>query len=315
MKASIDTAAEYLIELKGVFKARSRQAIGPLDLKLPAGYVVALVGQNGSGKSTLMNLMTQLIQPDAGELRWFGESYPEGLPPEVRQRIGYVPENFSVEENRMTVEQAAEFRSYWYPDWDQARFEALLDRFKVPRGTKLSKMSKGERRKFEIAAALAPHPRLLLLDEPSSGFDPFAWKIMLEELRACLEEDGTTILLATHIVDEIKRLADYIVLIHRGRILGRAEKDSLMESWKEIWFEGSAEDAADLPGVAEHSEEGSGLQRVVTMEAAAAGQLIAQSGLRLLRTRNLELDDILSYWIAGRVPSGIEHSGEGEGYQ
>ncbi|MDP4098566.1 ABC transporter ATP-binding protein [Paenibacillus sp. P96] len=303
-------AENIVIEMENVTKARGSRQIGPITLAVPAGYVVALVGHNGSGKSTLLHMLTRLALPDSGQIRWFGRSYEGELPPDVRQWIGYMPEHFFAEENRMTAEQAAKLRALWYSGWDEIRFRGLMEKFEVPAHTKLSKLSKGERRRFELAAALAPHPRLLLLDEPSSGLDPFAWKMMLEELRDCMRNEKTTIIMATHIVDEIKRLADYIVLMHEGKLLGCAEKDHLLESGKEIWFEGTEEDAADLPCVLERSQEGL-LQRVVTMEAAVAAEVLQEAGIRILRTRALELDELMMHWAAGRLPQHMTSVGKG----
>ncbi|WP_418027976.1 ATP-binding cassette domain-containing protein [Paenibacillus sp. JJ1722] len=294
-----------IIEMSEVYKTRGNREIGPINLTIEPGYVVALAGHNGSGKSTLIHLLTQLIHPDSGEIRWFGQAYPDGMPADTRQWVGYVSEQPTREEDRLTAEAAAAFRALWYPGWDETRFQRLMERFQVPQHTKLSRMSKGERRKFELAAALAPHPRLLLLDEPSSGLDPFAWKIMLEELRDCMENGKTTVIIATHIIDEIKRLADYIVLMHDGRLLGKLEKDHLLENSKEMWFEGTPEEASELPGVVETESEG-GLQRIVTLAAEETSAILEQAGIRPIRVRRLELDDILVHWSAGQLSEDVE---------
>lgn len=294
-----------IIEMNHVYKTRRDRQIGPIHLTIEPGYVVALVGHNGSGKSTLIHLLAQLVHPDAGEIRWFGQAYPEGMPADTRQWIGYVPEHPTREEDRLTAEAAAAFRAVWYPGWDETRFQRLMSRFQVPPHTKLSRMSKGERRKFELAAALAPHPRLLLLDEPSSGLDPFAWKVMLEELRGCMENGKTTVMIATHILDEVKRLADYVVLMHEGRMLGKLEKDHLLENSKEMWFEGTPEEASELPGVIETETEGR-LQRIVTLAAIEASFVLEQAGIHPIRVRRLELDDILMHWSAGQLSGNEE---------
>lgn len=294
-----------IIEMNHVYKTRRDRQIGPIHLTIEPGYVVALVGHNGSGKSTLIHLLAQLVHPDAGEIRWFGQAYPEGMPADTRQWIGYVPEHPAREEDRLTAEAAAAFRAVWYPGWDETRFQRLMSRFQVPPHTKLSRMSKGERRKFELAAALAPHPRLLLLDEPSSGLDPFAWKVMLEELRGCMENGKTTVMIATHILDEVKRLADYVVLMHEGRMLGKLEKDHLLENSKEMWFEGTPEEASELPGVIETESEGR-LQRIVTLAAIEASFVLEQAGIHPIRVRRLELDDILMHWSAGQLSGNEE---------
>lgn len=293
-----------MIEMKNVHKRRGVTEIGPLSFSLPLGHILALVGHNGSGKSTLLHMLTRIIRQDAGEIYWCGQSYEHELPTDVRQWIGYMPEHFTRDEDRLTARQAAAFRAQWYTGWDELRFQELMDRFQAPWDKRLSKVSKGERRKFELAAALAPHPRLLLLDEPSSGLDPFSWKIMIDELKDCMRNERTTIILSSHIIDEVRRLADYVALMDKGQMLGVAEKDRLLETGKEIWFEGSKEDAGDLPGVVEHTQEGM-LQRVVTMKAPAVAEMLEEAGIRILRSRALELDELMTHWMAGQLPEDI----------
>ncbi|USB33765.1 ABC transporter ATP-binding protein [Paenibacillus sp. YPG26] len=295
------------MQMIGVRKNGRRKPIGPLNLEIPSGYVVALVGPNGSGKSTIMNLILQTLQPDEGELSWFDRKIGGVLPTELRQLIGYVPEVPLYEENNKTAGEAAAFRAHWYPGWDQQRLEELLIRFEVPEKVKLSKMSKGERRKFEIAAALACRPKLLLLDEPSSGLDPFAWKHMIEVLRSCLEEEEITIVLSTHIVDEVKRLADYIALVHQGEVKGMVEKDALMGCWKELWVRAS--DRARLEGLAdilEIHEAGPSGWRLRVQNAAQLEDILLERGVSILKSQGLELEDILTLWMKGRLPEEIK---------
>ncbi|CAM4310326.1 ABC transporter ATP-binding protein [Paenibacillus phoenicis] len=300
-------AQPMAIELIGALKQGRRKTIGPLHLQVPKGYIVALVGPNGSGKSTMMQFIQQTLRPDAGEIRWFGQSFSGELPLELRQQIGYVPEAPEPEENYMTAERAAEFRSQWYPTWDEKLFEDLMNRFEVPRNERLNRMSKGERRKFEIAAALAARPKLLLLDEPSSGLDPFAWKGMIDELRDFMAGEDMTILIATHIVEEVKRLADYIALIHQGQVLGMAEKDQLFSSWKEIWIRSSDCSPSDLPEGTILRVDGPQVTKLVVQEQHE-GELqrsLAAKGLQVIQTRSLELDEILQLWIQGHSPAKL----------
>lgn len=295
-----------ILELQNVIKRRRTKNIGPLNLSIPEGYVIALVGQNGSGKSTLLNMMIRAVHPDEGTIKWFGQPFGSELPLAIRQQIGFVPEHLSAEEKYMTADEAAAFRAQWYDSWDGYYFDELLSRLEVPRGVRLRKMSKGERRKFEIAAALAPRPKLLLLDEPSSGLDPFAWKLMMDQLRSCLKDGETTIVLSTHIVDEVRRLADYIVLMHHGRLLGMVEKDSLIDNWKECWITGEASILEDLPGIVSYRQESGGSLSFITTECLQVENILQSAGMSLIRTRSLELDEVLGLWIQGMPPAGVK---------
>lgn len=294
-----------VISFRNIHKRRRTKTIGPIDMSIPSGYIVALVGPNGSGKSTLLNMIMQTVFPDEGEISWFGQAYPDGLPVSVRQQIGFVPEQLSLEEKNLTVDEAAAFRSIWYDNWDGYLFDELLSRFDVPRGVRLTKMSKGERRKFEIAAAMAPRPKLLILDEPSSGLDPFAWKLMIEQLHKCMRTADTSILLSTHIVDEIRRLADYVVLMHHGKQLGMVEKDSLLDNWKECWVAQDAAILQDLPGIVSSRQESAGTISFITTECLEVERILHSAGIGFIQTRSLELDEVLGLWIDGYSPAGM----------
>lgn len=296
----------HVIEFRNVIKRRRTKTIGPIQLSIPQGYIVALVGPNGSGKSTLLNMMIQTVFPDEGEVTWFGESHSKELPIEVRKQMAFVPEQLSVEEQHMTADQAATFRASWYDNWDGYFFDELMSRFDVPRGVKLRKMSKGERRKFEIAAALAPRPKLLLLDEPSSGLDPFAWKQMIDQLHKLMKSIDTTIILSTHVVDEIRRLADYVILIHHGKLLGMVEKDSLLDNWKECWIQGDASIVRELPGIISSRQENATTISFVTTECLEVENILRSAGMTFIQTRSLELDEVLRLWIDGHQPAGMQ---------
>lgn len=295
---------ELALKMSGVTKKGRRTPIGPIDLEIPAGYVVAVVGPNGSGKSTLLHLLLKIVQQDDGQLEWFGKRYDRVLPTEVRQRIAYVPEGPVYEEDQATAEQAGEFRSHWYPAWNAGKFEELLNRFNVPRGIRLSKMSKGERRKFELAAAIACGPRLLLLDEPSSGLDPFAWKDMIHELRTLLEAEDVTIVLCTHIVDEIKRLADYIVLVNQGQMYGMVEKDTVLSCFQEWWIRGGQAEAAKLGGL--DLESGPGVMRMTVVCPEEAEKTAVREKIEVLNRRSLELEEVLDLWMKGYLPENAK---------
>lgn len=302
---------QQAIELRNVCKKRRGKTVGPLNVNLPQGYITALVGQNGSGKSTLLHMLLQLTFPEEGEIRWFEEAYRDGLPLQLRQTIAYVPEISQNEENLWTACEAAGFRRHWYPAWDQGYYEELLLKLEVPENARLGKMSKGERRKFEIAAALAAKPRLLLLDEPSSGLDPFAWKIMIETLQRYMDEHEATIVISTHIVEEVRRLADYIVLMHQGQLLGMAEKDSLFGSWSEIWVQAEGgqaleELAAELPQALELKLETPGVASFLTQQIYQYEKRIHDLGVKVIKSRSLELDEILSLWSRGHRPVLID---------
>ena len=216
------------IKIEGLIQKREQFDLGPIDLVIPAGYVTAIIGPNGSGKSSLFRLMLDLAKPDHGEIELLGEKVGAGDDQLLKQKIGYVPEQAIDIEDHLRADQKMDFVRKWYPGWDMNRYQELLRRFEVDTSRKLGKMSKGMRRKFDLSLAMAHNPELLLLDEPSSGLDPIAWKTMIEVIHRYMERGNRTVLMATHIVDEVKRLADYIVFIIQGKVVGMYEKDTLL---------------------------------------------------------------------------------------
>jgi len=292
---------QSVISLHEVYKTRGQHTIGPINFELPQGYITVLVGENGAGKSTLLNLMMQTIYPDQGWMTWFGQSEKDELPLHIRQRIAYVSEHSSIEENRMTALEAARFRSHWYPKWNQKKFEQLLIEFQVPSNTHLSKVSKGQRQKFEFAAAIATTPDLLLMDEPSSGLDPFAWKDMIRTLHQLMDTRGISILITTHRMEEVERLADYVMLMNDGIIYGIEEKDTLYQQWKEIWINAGAGDTdvihnlRDCDGIIAWEVQSDLSVRIITTDALQLEAAAAENGIPT-QTRGLEWEDLLYYW-------------------
>ncbi len=293
---------ESAIKLEQVCKKRREHQVGPINWSIPRGYVTALVGENGTGKSTLVHMLLRTLYPDSGRITWMGEACEGELPVELRQQIAYVAELPMLEENRSTARQAAAFRSQWYPNWNQQRFEELLLQLKVPDDVRLSKLSKGQQQKFVFAAALATSPKLLLLDEPSSGLDPFAWKDMLAALHQEMERGDVTVLITTHRMEEVKRLADYVALMHEGQICGMKEKDELYQQWKEVWLGPVADrtmldDLQNLPGILNWETKPDGTVRIYTSDPAELQQIAVENEIPV-QVVGLEWEELLSCWVS-----------------
>jgi ABC-2 type transport system ATP-binding protein len=302
---------EIVVRLSGVEQSRAHFHLGPVHLEIPKGYVTAIVGPNGSGKSSMFRLLLDLAKPDNGTVELFGEAVGYGDDVTVKRRIGYLPEEAGTYENGLRASDKAAFVRKWYPDWDVNRYGELLKLFEVDPSLKLGKMSKGMRRKFDLTIALAHNPELLLLDEPSSGLDPLAWRKMIDVLHRYMEHGDRTILMSSHIVEEVKRLADYVVFMVQGRVLGMYEKDELLTSWHTLFL--SMKDVDDIdwhavPGFQRLEQQGGQLLKVVTDRASAAERWCAEAGIDIAGNQPMELDDILEVVVEAEKLRTRQHS-------
>lgn len=295
---------QHVIEMKQVVKQRDNFRIGPLNLCIPQGCVTAIIGTNGSGKTTMLGMCLGLVHPDEGKVTVLQEKTEPELSTLVKARIGFVAENSDSEEDDMTAEQVVSFVSQWYPSWDWQLYHQLMAKYELPPKQKLSKLSKGMRRKLDLIVAICPQPELLLLDEPSSGFDPLSWRMMINDLHSYLKDGKRTVLIATHIVDEVKRLADYILVMHKGKVLHFTEKDTLFDAWKVFVVDGEATDYEGAPGLMRAESERFGA-RLIAYDAARLGRFLHDEGIEVVQTHALELDDILAYMIEMHIEGSV----------
>jgi ABC-2 type transport system ATP-binding protein len=284
-----------VLSLRGTRKAYGSFELGPIDLTVDPGYVVAIVGPNGGGKSTLMRMLMNLVQPDSGEVRLFGGAYPDDEVA-IKRRIAYVPER-PVGHDEMGAKSLGEFVSRFYPRWDQRAYRDLLRRARIEPERRFGELSKGVQRRLSFALALATGAELLLLDEPTAGVDPFARREMLEDVSRFMEGgrpgDDRTVVFATHVMEEVRRIADYVALLVDGSLLGPYEKDALLEGWKVFWVDEELE--GDVPGVVE--VEGESPARVVSGSPQETAEALSDQSVRVVGSGALDLEEILSHLV------------------
>lgn len=293
-----DEMNEAVVSLDGVAKAFTRFKLEPMSLELEPGYVIAVVGPNGSGKSTLFKILMNLVHPDEGDMSLFDRHYPDDEV-EIKQKIGYVPE-VAVGHDEMNAKELGAFVSHWYPQWNGPHYESLLYKFEIDARQRFGRLSKGQQRRLSFALAVACAPELLLLDEPTDGVDPFARRTMLEEISRFLEDGDRTVLFATHVMEEIRRLADYIIFLHNGRFLGFYEKDALLEQWRLLWLDGTPK-SSEIPGLVDLTDGRP--PHLVTCSPEETRAALEGQGVGVVRTGNLELEEILGHLMQ-------ENSGE-----
>jgi len=195
---------------------RRRVVLDRLSLEVPGASVCALLGPNGAGKSTLMRLALGLLRPDAGAIAVCGRD-PVRQASWVRGAVGYVPDRPDVHD-WMTPRELFGFLRPQYRVWNDGLVERLAQRFELPQDTRFRSLSRGEGAKAMLVAALAPEPRLLLLDEPFSGLDPVVRHELLQSLLEELAGGEQAALVATHDLDVAARIADRVIVLAEGRV-------------------------------------------------------------------------------------------------
>jgi ABC-2 type transport system ATP-binding protein len=274
--------------LNGLTKRWPGFQLGPLDLALEPGTVLALVGPNGAGKTTTLNCIAGLIVPDAGDTEVFGlPVHPTRT--EYRREVGYVGEENGFFQ-RWTAARNLDFLAKQLPGWSSDRAGRLSDRFGLPLDKPVNKLSRGNRTKLALVAALAHGPRLLLLDEPTSGLDPVVRAEVLDVLWEITEDGEHAVLYSTHVLSDINRLADELAFLRDGELVLRTGRDELSESWRRVSFRLQEEDV-ELPGVVEHRRVRAEHQ-VITRDAPATLERLSELGAEAVEVSRMSVDEI-----------------------
>ena len=197
-----------------------------LDLKVPRGSVTALLGRNGAGKSTLLQMLTGLMPRDGGEIRVLGMD-PWREPVRVKASVGYVAETTAFHPKWRVRDAIDLVRSLRKDRWDRKEEWRLIDAFELPLGEKIGKLSKGYRAKLALLLALCHRPEVLLLDEPASGLDPIVKREVLGSIVDTIIEEGRTVLLSSHQMEDVERLADRVAFLSNGKIVLEGETEEI----------------------------------------------------------------------------------------
>ncbi len=224
-------------------------ALDHVNLQLERGTVLGLVGENGAGKTTLIKHLLGLFKAQSGTVRVF-DMDPIQHPKEVLSRIGFLSEDRDMPE-WMTIQQYMTYTQGFYPTWDPAYANSLISQFTLDTSQKIKNLSRGQRAKVGLLMALAYKPDLLLFDEPSSGLDPVVRRDMLGAIVRTIAEEGRTVVLSSHLLDEVERVADTIVMIHEGRIILSDSMEQIRDSFYRftLRLKEDAETSPTLPGM------------------------------------------------------------------
>ena len=217
------------IEIRGLCKSFGDFALDRIDLTLPGGSIMGLIGENGAGKTTTIKCILNLIRRDAGEISIWGR---DNLREEraAKAGVGVVLDECFFHDS-LRPRDLDRVLGPVFPDWDRGLYGDYLDKFRLPANKLIREFSRGMKMKLSLAAALAHRPRLLILDEATAGLDPVVRDEILDEFLAFIQDEDHAILISSHITSDLEKAADYITYLHQGKVVLSEAKDVILDSY------------------------------------------------------------------------------------
>ena len=261
------------LQIKGLTKCYPGFTLESLDLTLPSGCIMGLIGENGAGKSTTIKLILDMIRKDSGTVTILGRDNTQNIRL-TKEDVGVVLDEVGIPEC-LTVPQVAKIMSYTFRNWDQREFERLADNLSLPKNKPFKDFSRGMKMKLGIAIAMSHHSKLLILDEATSGLDPVVRDEVLQMFSDFTRDEEHSILISSHIVSDLEKLCDYVAFLHKGKLLLCEEKDRLLEEYGLIHC--TAEVLRTLPAHAVKYQKSNpyGVEAMVERKTVPAGMSVS----------------------------------------
>ena len=220
------------IEVRGLCKSYGDFALKDVDLTLPGGSILGLIGENGAGKTTVIKCILNLIHRDAGTIRLLGYDNvkEERL---AKEDVGIVLDEGFFHDN-LRPRDVGRILAPSFHTWDEALFRNYLDKFGLPEKKLIKEFSRGMKMKLSLSAALAHRPKLLILDEATAGLDPVVRDEILDEFLGFIRDEDHAVLMSTHITSDLEKVADYIAYIHQGQVVLSDSKDNILDSYGRV---------------------------------------------------------------------------------
>jgi ABC-2 type transport system ATP-binding protein len=292
---------DLAVSLNGVGKKYGYFTLDNIHLELPMGQIMGLIGPNGAGKSTTIRILMGLVHQDRGDVRVLGRRMPaEQLA--AKWDIGFASEDMRLYE-AMTLQWHMDFIRAIYPNWDAAYAQVLIKRFGLRAEQKIKGLSHGQRVKSTLLLVLARRPKLLVLDEPTTGLDPVARHEILRELTDVMRDDGRSILFSSHNTQDVEQISDQITFIDRGKIIDSMDKESYLERWRRLRLEVPA--GMELPalkGVIHIRQQGRLAVATSNAFVPSLANAYENTGARIQSIENMTLEEIFV--------ANVEHSRE-----
>lgn len=217
------------LEIRNLCKQYQDFQLDHLNLTLPTGCILGLIGENGAGKSTTIKLILNMIKRDEGTISVLGRENQENIQ-DLKQEIGVVLDEVGIP-GCLTAKQVGKVMEHTFVNWDDALYTQYLKRLSLPLNKPFQDFSRGMKMKLGISVALSHHPKLLILDEATSGLDPVVRDDVVEIFSEFTRDENHSVLISSHIVSDLEKICDYIAFLHKGKLLLCEEKDVLLEQY------------------------------------------------------------------------------------
>lgn len=274
------------IKIKNLRKSFGNFNLGPVDLGVKKGTITGFIGENGAGKSTTIKLILDVIARDNGAIEIFGKDI-KNLSVDEKYKLGFVYDDLFLP-GSMKVNEIEKFHSLLYKDhWEKGTFYEFMENFALPTNIPIETFSRGMKMKVSLALAMSHGAEILILDEPTSDLDPVVRDDFLDILLDFIQDEDHTVLISSHILSDLEKIADYIVFIHKGELIFNEEKDGLSEKYGLVSLgdeEFESLDKSALVGVRKHQF---GRECLVIREKMPAGFEISKPSI----------EDIMVYMI------------------
>lgn len=284
-----------ILKIKSLSKSLNDFYLGPIDLSIKRGSILGYIGENGAGKSTTIKMILGDMKKDSGQIYIFGKKI-EDLTEDEKKKIAFVFEDFFFPQE-MDVKEVEKFHSMYYGNyWEKEKFNKLVKRFNLPEKKKISTFSRGMKMKLSLILALSHKAELLILDEATSGLDPVARDDILDILLEFIQDENNSIMISSHILSDLEKIADEIAFIHRGKLIFVESKDILEEEYGIVSLSKEEFESLDKSAIISVRDYKFGKECLVKK------QLLPES----LEVENASVEEIMVYMIKEKYNESLD---------
>lgn len=273
------------IEIKNLNKVYDGFKIDNLNLSVPSGCIMGVIGENGAGKSTTIKLILDIIKKDSGTITLLGKDNTT-IDKDFKEQIGVVFDDSCFPEE-LNITHIEKVLKKIYKTWNSETFNKYVNKFSLPKNKVVKKFSKGMKMKLSIAAALSHNTKILILDEATSGLDPVAREEILDVFWDFVQDESHTVLISSHILSDLEKICDYIAFIHKGKLVFSEAKDVLSEKYGLLKCTEEELDSIDKNIIINYRKSSYNVEALVVKEDIPRGYVVD----------NASIEDIMLYFV------------------